>query len=175
MPHGGQVAVILGADGTTYVFGHSSHGQLGAIDLTSIVTELTRIEIPVHLKSISVGAHHCIGVTYDGFLWGWGSNESGQLGQGSEQIIYQTPTQIPNIGDIASVEAGSLFSIALDNNGQVWGFGTNEGLELGMDAEFKQVLIPTRNELVGNITQIAAGQYHWLALDIDGQVAGTVQ
>jgi alpha-tubulin suppressor-like RCC1 family protein len=42
------------------------------------------------VQEIAVGGFHNLALKTDGTLWGWGENESGELGRGT--ITYDNPT-----------------------------------------------------------------------------------
>lgn len=93
----------------------------------------------------------------DGLVWAWGSNGSGQLGNGEsgEYVIYTMPQRVRDISDIIMIDAGFDYSMALDAQGEVWIWG---------DSQF---LVPKKLPL-SNVKAIAAGGNHKLALKNDG-------
>ena len=48
------------------------------------------------VKDISVGSMHCLAVTDDGEVYGWGRNEQGQLGDMTIQCRTE-PTRLPGL------------------------------------------------------------------------------
>jgi alpha-tubulin suppressor-like RCC1 family protein len=76
------------------------------------------------------GYLYSLAVKTDGTLWGWGSNNSGALGDGT-LITRSSPVQIGTLNNWSSVAAGYLSSHALKTDGTLWGWGSNADGMLG--------------------------------------------
>jgi len=123
---------------------------------------------------IAIGREHVVAVMNDGTVKTWGRNSSGQLGLGHYNDVL-TPTTVPGLTGVIQVAAGMHFSFALKNDGTVWSWGDNESGILGLGISPKQMSktnVPTKITTLSNIINIAAGDYHALAVDRDGQVWG---
>lgn len=89
--------------------------------------------------SVASGDNHAVAIDKSGNLWGWGSNEYGQLGiDPSVESFVKTPKQITWIGDsnarsYTSVYAVGNLTMALDSNKKLWGFGQNSNYLLSSD------------------------------------------
>lgn len=126
---------------------------------------------------VSTGLGHSVALKQDGSVWTWGYNGYGQLGYESHPDRV-TPTKVEALlrgysgasaGGATSVAAGFFHTLALDEAGRVWSWGSN-GLgqlgtgEQGVRTNPKIVSIPAL------IVDISAGAYHSLALDSEGKV-----
>lgn len=80
--------------GTTYCWGSNSSGQLGigVVDLTPHPTPAL-VAGGLVFAAISAGVSHTCGVTTGGTAYCWGSNTSGQLGNGST-VSSSRPTAV---------------------------------------------------------------------------------
>jgi alpha-tubulin suppressor-like RCC1 family protein len=67
-------------DGTLWVWGFNSSGQLGINATTNRTTPVTTILGGTNWKSVAGGGYHTVAIKTDGTLWVWGRNSSGQLG-----------------------------------------------------------------------------------------------
>ncbi|WP_114750040.1 T9SS type A sorting domain-containing protein [Pleomorphovibrio marinus] len=65
---------------------------------------------------------HAFYLSETGELWGWGSNNFGQLGTG-DMISRSKPVRIELDFEIKEIYAGEEFSVALDKEGRVWTWG----------------------------------------------------
>ena len=84
--YAGSHCLATKSDGTLWTWGYNYNGQLGnGTTDTHIVP--TQISFPLSINStafsISAGGTHSFAITSDGTLWAWGSNVSGQFGDGT--------------------------------------------------------------------------------------------
>jgi hypothetical protein len=80
---------------------------------------------PPGIMQVSAGGGHTLAVKYDGSLWAWGWNNSGQLGDGTTADRH-TPVQIGKDKKWASVSASGNHSLAIDTDGGLWTFGDSK-------------------------------------------------
>jgi len=117
---------------------------------------------------ISCGYTHSLYLKDDGTVWAWGSNNYGQLGDGTTVDRY-IPQQVPGIGDVIAIAGGNNFCLALKNDGTVWAWGHNNEGQLG-DGTTTDRNTPIQITGLSNITAIACGNSHGLAIKNDGKV-----
>jgi alpha-tubulin suppressor-like RCC1 family protein/chitodextrinase len=156
--------LALDSTGKLWAWGWNNYGKLG--DGTT-----ERREEPVFVKSnikaIAAGSAHSLAIDNDGHVWAWGWNNSGQLGNdtftGAEP--NPDPLKVDGISNVVAISAGAAHSLALDSNGQLWGWGSNYSGQLGIGSQ-QEALTPTL--VKSNITKISAGSEFSLALDNNG-------
>ena len=104
----------------------------------------------------------------DGTVWAWGSNISGELGDGTF-VEKLKPVMVPGLSGIKDIAAGNNFSIALKNNGTVWVWGNSN---YGIDSEeaYKNRSKPVEVKELNSIRSISAGKDHGLAFKADRTV-----
>jgi alpha-tubulin suppressor-like RCC1 family protein len=109
-------------------------------------------------------------------LYGWGDNDSGQVGVGSVGGGSETGIALPTTVDapagvsFSSVAAGGSFTVGLTTSGQVYSWGSNGVGQLG-DGSTTGATTPVPVDLPsGTFTAVAAGSGHSLALTSDGAV-----
>ena len=159
-------------NGTASCWGNGGSGQLGSepnVDQSAPVV----IVSPTNFTSISGGFIHTCAITSpNGTVWCWGSNQDGQLGQGSSGGFSLVPVQVPSILAM-DVSAGLEHTCAIrteDHSVSCWG-GYERG-ELG-----RQITDPNDtthlSPFVGDVsvngssiraTAISAGPKHTCAL-----------
>lgn len=61
----------------------------------------------------------------DGSLWSWGVNRFGVLGNGSDCLSNNAPTQVGNDKDWIYASAGGDVSIGIKTDGSLWAWGRN--------------------------------------------------
>ena len=77
---GGYATAAIKTDGSLWVWGGNSNGQLGINNTTSKSTPVTTFSGGNNWKQVACGRFHTAAVKTDGTLWCWGRNNEGQLG-----------------------------------------------------------------------------------------------
>jgi alpha-tubulin suppressor-like RCC1 family protein len=151
-------------DGTLWSWGGGTQGQLGN-NIKADLSAPGKVGTSTW-SSISAGAFHSIAINNDGTLWSWGQNTSGQLGtNGSDVVAVPTLVLGPSVNNWAVASAGALHTMAVRNDGTLWGWGSNaEGqLGTGNGDEPSPVQVGTRN----NWSAVSAGTGHSAGLQSD--------
>ena len=112
-------------------------------------------------------ANHSLGLKNDGTLWAWGTNESGQLGDGTI-INKPSPTQIGTATNWVNIALGASHSLGITAEGKLWAWGSNNVAQLG-DGTFIQRTTPTLIGTSTNWVSISAGGGHSLGITSDGK------
>ena len=88
-----------------------------------------------HEVVVDAGKNHFIVLKADGSVWGWGDHTYGQQGaNGSNPTRFPISIQKEDgsrLLNIKAIAAGGNHDVALDNNGQVWTWGSNDYGQLG--------------------------------------------
>lgn len=122
---------------------------------------------------IDAGTNFSLAIKDDGSLWSWGANFFGQLGNGVNGIgstfNVTIPTQVGSSTNWEQISAGSYHSLAIKNDGTLWGWGSNNSNSLGIGTG-NQIIIntPTQIGSDNNWQKISAGEYNNLAIKNDG-------
>jgi alpha-tubulin suppressor-like RCC1 family protein len=119
--------------------------------------------------TVSVGGGHTLAVDQEGNLWAWGKNDKGQIGDGSTEN-RNAPVKIARDGvRWVAVAAGLNFSLAIDNDGKLWAWGSNTAGQLG-DGTNSDSLIPKQVGTATDWRAVSAGDFHALALKGNGEL-----
>ena len=135
---GGQSISALKTDGSLWVWGDNSRGQLGLnqnsgqYQGTYAKSSPTQVGTETTYSQISTGQKGQWAIKTDGTLWGWGENGYGQLGQNQAQspsndYNRSSPVQVGTDTNWQQVQAGADMTLALktDNTLWVWGEASN--------------------------------------------------
>lgn len=133
----GQEHVLMLTDtGRILSYGRGSRGQLGHGDVENVVggcAQLIDALDGVPIKSIAAGGWHSMALSREGDVYVWGWNESGQLGYSREALTMKAlplPLEISDDDCFTAISAGSRHSMAVSENGILFGWGWYGTLEL---------------------------------------------
>ncbi len=147
--------IIYINDGSVFVSGDNTYGQLGTGDTVShdSFVEITG-SWEKDIVKVAAGGNTTFALTKDNILYGWGRNNSYQVGNGTNQDVA-SPTQIMN--DVLDVRVGAEHVIVLKTNGDVYGWGNNR---YGQICSTSATTITEPYKIASQSTLIAAGDYH---------------
>jgi alpha-tubulin suppressor-like RCC1 family protein len=149
-------------------------------NLYPVPTPIIGIPDFTNVVNVAAGYQHTLALCANGTVWAWGNDvfgggeqpTTGVLGVGSLLYAYflengnaSTNSPIQSLvtnAFIVAVAAGNGFSLALDNTGQVWGWGDNEYGEIGSGAATgiytdAGTNLPILVQGISNVIAIAAG------------------
>mmetsp|Transcript_35448 Transcript_35448/g.62228 ORF Transcript_35448/g.62228 Transcript_35448/m.62228 type:complete len:374 (-) Transcript_35448:131-1252(-) len=120
-------SVLIAQNGKVYITGNNNKGQLClGDDKIEYVDEFHEVSgIPGRARAAAVGDEFTLILTEDGEVWGCGSNEVGQIGQGDNTDYSNKPVRIKELTNIIDLSTGLSFAIFLEEKGRVWGTGSN--------------------------------------------------
>lgn len=157
------------------VWGDNTWGQMGNGGIGVDVPTPTPV-VPGGLVFTSLstgGGGTTTGLLADGTAYAWGSNESGQFGNGTSGATSTTPTPVsqPDGVRFTAVAVGEVVTLALDTTGGVWGWGQSLYGVLGASAP-DDVLTPLRIPFPAGIvvTEIFSSTQAAYAIDANGGI-----
>ncbi len=159
------------ASGQAEAWGTNAVGQLGIGTVGDTEFRPTAVTVagPHTVRSVSAGGDHGLALLSNGTVKAWGSNEFGQLGDGTE-TSRPIPGSVAGLSDVKAVAAGGTFSLALLQNGTLRAWGLNSLGQLGDGTTSSRSLPVQVTGLPGRVSAIAAGGGSALALLANGTV-----
>jgi alpha-tubulin suppressor-like RCC1 family protein len=93
------------------------------------------VSLPGQIEQVGTSNAAQYALLTDGTLWAWGVGTRGELGDGGTANSFTTPVEVqfPPGVRIASIPTDAMpfdTGYAIDTNGNVWGWGANQGGEL---------------------------------------------
>jgi alpha-tubulin suppressor-like RCC1 family protein len=179
---GGGHVLALRTNGTLWAWGYNNVGQIGNGE------EDDNPDVPVRVKgpggvgylenviAIAAGSQHSLAivedpVTQETAVYAWGSGYKGQLGIDDESYTL-TPVRVKSpdgqgylqgiVAIASSADCNSSF--ALDEDGNLYGWGDSNNGQLGPGTSSDDVMLPLPITRVGGVTAFAAGGEHTLAI-----------
>jgi alpha-tubulin suppressor-like RCC1 family protein len=160
--------VDLYVNGALWNAGRNDAGSLGFNDLTSRSSPIQTIAGGVTWKQVSCGGLHIAGTKFDGTLWTWGYNNTGQLG---DNTVVSKSSPIQTIGaatNWSQVSAGANNTAGIKSDGTLWIWGGSNGGTIGNNTSVG-VNSPVQTVSGGtNWSQVSVGNYFWAAIKNDG-------
>lgn len=143
----GDHSCALEPNGRVWCWGYDDEGQLGTGQTYTCPNATNNCSlVPVRVDSLSGVARLVSGgdasncaLKWDGTVWCWGSNYSGQLGDGTT-TDRPLPVQVVGLTNVAAISLGSGFSCAVDTSNQGWCWGGNFMGELGNNTQIDSLI-----------------------------------
>ena len=167
--------------GQVFVWGYNLYDQLG-IDMpvirykTRSPAAMQYLPFPVRVPglndvvAVAGGSQHSLALLRDGTIRAWGTNESGQVGDGTT-ITRKAPVPVVGVRNAVAIAADSGISAALLADGTVmtWGDGNSA---LGRKTFTRGAPHPTPAPVdgVAGVRALAIGSIHMVALTNSGTV-----
>ena len=162
----GLTGVVALAGGLAHTLALKSDGTVWDLGFPAMTP--VQVSLATGVVAIAAGSSHNLALKADGTVWAWGSNDDGQLGDGTT-TLRPTPVQVCGLTGVVAVAARGFHSLSLKADGTVWAWGDNELGQLG-DGTTASRTTPVQVAGLTGIVAIAAGSLHSLALKGDGTV-----
>ncbi|HXF04921.1 MAG TPA: RCC1 repeat-containing protein, partial [Blastocatellia bacterium] len=160
----------LTAGGGVKCWGRNSFGQLGDGTTTSRNVPVDVSGLGRGIKAITAGGNHTCVLTTGGGVKCWGSNSSGQLGDGTT-TNRSAPADVDGLGSgIVAIAAGVYHTCALATDGGVKCWGWNGHGQLGDGTVLWRNVPVDVSGLESSVMDIATGGDHTCALTTGGGV-----
>ena len=169
-------SLAIDATGQVWAWGANDYGQLGDGTDTSCNKPI-KVAADTGLDpiiAIAAGDSHSLAIDITGQAWSWGSNRTGQLGDGTN-IARNKPGRVTadtGLASVIAIAAGRYHSVTIGDTGQVWAWGANKDGQLGdgtWDDKNQPVLIAT-DKGFSAVVNITAGGKHNLIIDINNKI-----
>ncbi len=166
-------SLVIGNDGKLYAWGRNYYGEVGDGTTTQRNAPVP-VNLPSGVSAVSVagGFAHSLAIGSDGKLYAWGSNNYGELGDGtntnrSNPVLVNLPSGVSPV----AVTAGDLHSLALGSDGKIYAWGYNPHGQVG-DGSTTNRNTPVQVTLPSGVSAVSvtAGPYHSLAIGSDGKL-----
>lgn len=172
-----------------YCFGQNSRGEVGS-DKTQFINTVYYPSYPIcndlELVQVTVDTGHTCGLDRFNHAWCWGSNSRGQVGtlDAPSKVYCPLPVQAFNMSgseiEFLQVVVGNSFTLAIDVNRNLYGWGDNSRCNLGIGGTVAgnncnppspgYSLVPVLAITPFKFLQIAAGEYHGCGITLDMQL-----
>ncbi|WKU07124.1 RCC1 domain-containing protein [Micromonospora sp. HUAS LYJ1] len=124
------------------------------------------------VTDVAAGRGHGLALTSTGWVYAWGYNNYGQVGDGTTtNRALPVRVLMPAGVVVTKIAASGWDSLALTSTGQVYSWGDNRYAQLGNGTlTASSVPVPVALPAGTTVTDIAMGVYHSLVLTSTGQI-----
>lgn len=156
-------------DGTAWCWGANARGQLGD-GTTQDRTQPTLVNGLLTLASkVQAGEEHTCAELVDGSVYCWGSNVSGELGDGTT-TDRPVPTKVTLPSTVKKMSlGGGRHSCATLDDGTAWCWGLNDSYQLGNSA-MAMSTTPVQVAGLSGVQKVFVGRQHSCAIMGDSTV-----
>jgi hypothetical protein len=112
----------------------------------------------MQFRSVALGGNHGCGITGAGMTVCWGSNGSGQLGQGAGTASSAVPLPIARAVNATRIESGESGSCAIDDTGRLYCWGYFLGLH-SRERDSLGAGYPALMDVTGPVRGVSLGWY----------------
>ncbi|MCL2833910.1 MAG: putative Ig domain-containing protein [Treponema sp.] len=165
---GTEHTLAIDSDGNLWAWGSNYQTQLGGWAFPEGSSTPIKIKDGAKFNTVAAGYDHNLLIDCDGYLWAFGGNGAGQLGDGTT-TTRNSLVQIKAGSKFTAVAAGYGYSLAVDSDGNLWAWGYNGDGRLG-DGTTTTRNSPVQIKAGTKFIAIAAGYYHSLAIDSVGNL-----
>lgn len=169
-------SIAIKEDGTAWTWGYNLSGQTGTVNINQEVTSPNRLSNFSSVDKCCASNSMSIILTNDGYVWSCGS---GYLGGGGSQIypeyISSQHAKALYLNNIKSIASTFKHTLALDENGVIWVWGSNSLGQLGNQTQVeapcpKKITDKDGSNCFLNPKSVASNNGVSLVLDGDGTV-----
>ncbi len=165
---GGEHTCALTTGGGVRCWGNNDYGQIGDGSNTQRSTPVNVSGLTSGVQAISAGRFHTCAVLTSGAVRCWGSNEDGQLGDGTT-TDRSIPVNVVGFGSGGrAVAAGTGHTCAATTGGAARCWGSNTWGELGNGTTSPSLVPVNVTGLSSGVLFVAAGASHACAVSNDG-------
>ena len=157
----------LTSSGIAYAWGNASNGRLGDGTAVTKYSPVSVVGGITNWTQVSAGQTHSLGLTSTGIAYAWGTNSSGELGDGTFTSRSSPVTVIGGITNWSQVSTSGFgtHNLGLTTTGIAYAWGNNTYGKLGVGDTASNRTSPVT--VVGGITnwsRVSAGGDHSLGI-----------
>jgi alpha-tubulin suppressor-like RCC1 family protein len=152
-------ALALTSEGDVLAWGSNNYGQLGDGGTSTSATPKQVAGLGSGVRQVATSLYYAsYALKADGSVAGWGSNDNGELGDGTH-TSRTSPVSVTGLGGPAiSIAAGGFHGLAAMNDGTVRAWGHNVFGNLGNGTTTDTTSAVTVSGL-SNVTSVSAGEW----------------
>ena len=148
----------INASGALKCWGNNGSGRLGDNTTTNRNTGVQVFGLTRAVVAVAAGSAHTCALLDSGFVYCWGENSQGQLGDGTTTDRVR-PTLVKGLNAVTAIDAGAANTCALSTLGAPFCWGDNAKGQIGDNTTTNRTTITWVHYLL-NIKAISVGGTH---------------
>eukprot|EP01130_Rhizamoeba_saxonica_P000193 TRINITY_DN10187_c0_g1_i1.p1 TRINITY_DN10187_c0_g1~~TRINITY_DN10187_c0_g1_i1.p1 ORF type:complete len:442 (+),score=133.12 TRINITY_DN10187_c0_g1_i1:49-1326(+) len=176
-----NTTLALTDKGEVFEWGDIRYGKVSRRNTGALLVP-NRVLLNCKVQAVYSGSNHNLALTTDGLVYGWGANSKFQLGLGLKNNrdrdrpqrvkVLDDLIELDDSGDhpIQEIACGAEHNLILLKNGDLFAFGGNEYGQLGIGGTSDHEKEPQQVEIGEEVVQVAAGEWHSVALTASGKL-----
>lgn len=165
---GGNHTVAIKNNNELWTWGYNYWGQHASGNRLHVTTTPIQVDSISSWLSLTTGFEYTAAIRDDYTLWTWGSNNYGQLGDGTREPYLAWLVQVGVDGDWASVASGGWHTVAIKTTGTLWTWGRNHFGQLGHGTISGHNSTPAQVGTDGDWSRAGSSDFHTVAIKISG-------
>jgi len=165
---GSNHSVAIDKNGKAWAWGTNNTGQLGTFSTTNFLTPRSVYGNKTFCQ-IAAGGNNTVAIDYNGQAWSWGQGNVGQLGNGNISNFCYPVSVAGSVKTFCKISVGFQNSVAIDKNGQVWGWGVNGNGQLGDNSTLSKRTPVSILGATKTFCKIDSGTFNTVAIDKNGR------
>ena len=145
---------------------YSVDATIAGLNYKTNELDITSLNIPAKVVQVATGGFVSLALTEDGFVYAWGQDTYGQMGQGTTDTNVNIPVKVKGVSgsgflsNITKISCGGYHCMALSSDGTVYAWGMNDYGQLG-DNSTTERKTPIKVLYSGDaVSNISAGFIH---------------
>jgi alpha-tubulin suppressor-like RCC1 family protein len=136
MDHVAQLSVhdrhlcFVGDDGHAWCLRSEGVLRGSTLDSDALARQLAPVPLERPVREVAAGSTHACAIDGDGAAWCWGTNDQGELGDGSN-VAHVEPVRVSGLENVVQIAAGERFTCARTMNDETYCWGRNDVGQLG--------------------------------------------
>lgn len=113
------------SNGSLWTWGAGTSGGLGDCTVAAKSSPVSVVGGFTDWCKVCAASSNTIAIRTNGTIWGWGSNNCGQLGNNSNTSTSSPVSVVGGFTDWCAVSMGTRNTVAIRTNGSAWAWGRN--------------------------------------------------